>query len=77
LAKQFKYFLDPEKFAYILEGEHECEICHKKATCFDGSTYYGEDEYSAICFDCVSQRRLQEINIFAVDSDSGALKNRY
>ncbi|MCP8309228.1 MAG: CbrC family protein [archaeon] len=37
---RLKYFLEPEKFAYILDGEHECDICHQRRKCFDGKGYY-------------------------------------
>ena len=75
-AKKFKYFLQPEKYAYVLEKKEECDICHKIAKCFDGSTYYGEEEYNAFCFECVSNGRLEEVNAFGVDPDARALRNQ-
>jgi len=37
---QFKYFFDPEKYACILDGERECDICHQRKKCFDGKAYH-------------------------------------
>ena len=71
----FKYFLNPEKYAVIL-GKSECDICHKVKECFDGSVYYGEEEFGAFCFECVSKGRLLEVGAFSCDPDVRSLKEQ-
>lgn len=70
---QFRYFLEPEKFAYILEDEQECDICGKESRCFDGSLFLGEEEYNAFCLDCVAKGKILDVGAFAVDPDLTAL----
>jgi len=76
MKQTFKYFLDPENYSYLLSGEHECEICHQTKPCFDGSVYFGEEDYTAFCFDCVAEGRLGEVDAFAVELDVEGLQNQ-
>jgi uncharacterized protein CbrC (UPF0167 family) len=76
LDQKFKYFLYPEQFAYILKGEQECDICHKVCKCFDASTYYGEEEYNAFCFECVSKGCLEEVDATAIDPGIKSLRDQ-
>jgi uncharacterized protein CbrC (UPF0167 family) len=76
MPAEFKYFLDPERFAYTLEDEVECDICHQVKKCFDGSKCYPKYTYAAFCFDCLAAGRLDEVGAYGVEADFGALKTQ-
>lgn len=73
MSNYYKYFLSPEKYSNVLDGSHECDICHEVKRCFDGSVYYGKEDYNAFCFECVEEGRLEEIDTTSVDPDVNEL----
>ncbi|MGE5404663.1 MAG: CbrC family protein [Candidatus Saccharibacteria bacterium] len=73
---KFKYFENPEKYAVMLDGEHECDICNETKKCLDASLFYGDNEYSAFCMDCVSTGCIRELGAFGVDPDAAELRKQ-
>jgi len=64
---RFKYFLEPEKFAYILDGEHECDICHQTRRCFDGKQYHVRSRIPEDYRKMIKERmRMRKIKLYRV-----------
>jgi len=60
---KFKYFRDPDNFAYKTEKAKECSICQNVGIWFDASCFYGENEIESICDDCLLAGKLKELGI--------------
>lgn len=65
----YKYFKYPKRYAVFTEANATCEICGTVTQCLDASAFYAEQELEAICENCVSTGRLEEINAFTNDGD--------
>lgn len=59
----FKYFRDPDNFAFRVDEDSECAICGKLGLWFDAGGFYGEHEIDCICDSCLSAGKLKELEI--------------
>ena len=64
---EFKYFAEPENFAFLNTEIDTCEVCGEKKTCFDTSSYFGEGELEAVCDTCMAEGKLLELDICGND----------
>lgn len=60
---KFKYFRDPNNFAYKLAEICACSICGKTGLWFDASVFHGEEEIDSICDDCLADGKLESLQI--------------
>jgi uncharacterized protein CbrC (UPF0167 family) len=61
----FKYFRDPENFAFKIDSESTCSICEKSGIWFDAGGYSGQNEIICICDECLSLGKLVPLDISA------------
>jgi uncharacterized protein CbrC (UPF0167 family) len=73
---QFKYFLQPERFAQWLPAPVKCAFCEAVKTCLDGAAFLGTDTFTAICPDCLLSAKLLEQDSYACEGDIEALKHQ-
>ncbi len=59
----FRYFTDPENFAYLRDDSTPCEFCGSTSHRLDGGHLYGVDDVDAVCFGCVQRGALIERDI--------------
>lgn len=69
---KFRYFRDPENFAYRIDEESNCSICNKVGLWFDAGAYSGIGEIECICDECLLAGKLQEIEIEANEAVGGS-----
>jgi Uncharacterized protein conserved in bacteria len=60
---KFKYFRDPDNFAFKVDEASACSICGKKGLWFEAGGFYGENEIDCICDECLIDGRLEELGI--------------
>jgi len=72
-SSKFKYFRDPDSFAFRIDDRAECSICKNIGLWFDASGFYGEDDLEIICDDCLVTGKLmeREYEIFINDAFGG------
>ncbi|MEO0795595.1 MAG: CbrC family protein [Verrucomicrobiota bacterium] len=70
---EFTYFADPKNFAYMHEGTPKCNFCGQEKECLDGDHFFGEEKIEAICFKCMKEGMLEELDISGNDCYVGAL----
>lgn len=73
---QFIYFGQPEHFSIFIDDITICDFCKLETTCFDGSSFIGEDVVKAICPDCLSAGKLSEKKMATCNGDIGQLKKQ-
>ena len=59
----FRYFVDPEHFAYLRSDETPCVYCGATSHRLDGDNLYGADAIDAVCFSCVERGLLIDRDI--------------
>lgn len=62
--KTFKYFRDPNNFAYKMSEETECSVCKIVGVWFDASGFYGSQEIECICDNCLEAGKLIDLDIY-------------
>jgi uncharacterized protein CbrC (UPF0167 family) len=65
----FKYFRDPENFAFKIDSESTCSICDKSGIWLDAEGYSGINEIKCICDECLSVGKLLPLEISANQVD--------
>lgn len=61
----FTYFENPKAFAYMAESGQICHFCQATDNCLDGAHFFGQEEIDAICFSCMKNGRLIDMDISA------------
>lgn len=72
----FKYFDRPDMYALLHEGVTTCDLCEQTKQCFDAAAFYGGENISSICADCLASARLNEKDIFTCNGDITELKRQ-
>ncbi|WP_179952022.1 CbrC family protein [Marinicella rhabdoformis] len=70
---EFRYFRDPEGFAFLVDSPQPCSVCSKVGVWFDTGGYAGINEIDCICEACLKSGKLIDLEIEAnqyYDDDS-------
>jgi len=59
----FRYFRDPDNFAFKVDQASPCSVCGRVGLWFDAEGFYGANEIECICDDCLAQGRLKELEM--------------
>jgi len=70
---KFKYFRDPDNFAFKVDEESDCAICGSSGFWFDAGSFYGENEIDCICDECLLEGKLEDLGIETNAAFGGAL----
>lgn len=65
----FKYFDRPETLTGFIDEKTSCSICGAIKLCFDAGSFYGHDEITSICPECLSSGKLFEIDTNTCNGD--------
>ena len=57
---KYKYYDNPKAFLASEFYYTKCDICNKTKWCFDASSFYWEEELSAVCEECLSSTKIQK-----------------
>ncbi|WP_159084247.1 CbrC family protein [Saccharobesus litoralis] len=60
---EFKYFKNPDKFAFLTSEPEACSVCGKLEVCFDAGGYSGINSIDCICFECLASGKLIDLDI--------------
>ena len=60
---EFRYFRYPRHFALRTEDAKPCSICKNEGIWLDGCGFYGSATIECICDTCLSEGKLQALNI--------------
>lgn len=60
---KYRYFRDPDNFAYKTDQPEACSVCGEVGIWFDAGGFYGVDEIECICDSCLSSGKLKELEI--------------
>jgi len=72
----FKYFDKPEIFTGLRDKKATCDTCGQEKICFDAEAFYGSEEISSICPDCLANGKLIGKDIFTCVGDISELKRQ-
>ena len=72
----FTYFENPLKFSPLRDGLTNCDICEREKICFDASLFYGEEQITAICPECLADGKLTDMDIFTCEGDVEELRSQ-
>ncbi|MBA4849545.1 CbrC family protein [Emticicia sp. BO119] len=72
----FKYFDKPEVFTGLKDTASPCDTCGEVKMCFDAELFYGWEELSSICPDCLASGKLYDKNVFTCQGDIEELKGQ-
>jgi uncharacterized protein CbrC (UPF0167 family) len=72
-VNKFKYFRDPDNFAFKVETDLPCSICKTEGLWFDAGGFYGTNEIECICDDCLATGKLKELEIETNEASQGTL----
>ena len=73
---KFKYFRDPDNFAFRVDQNSNCSICGSEGLWFDASVFYGVNEIECICDDCLAEGKLEVLEIETNEAFEGAEEER-
>ena len=65
----FKYFDSPELFVGLRDTKTICDTCGQSKFCFDAEVYYGSDDLTSVCPECLAIGKLIDINSLTCDGD--------
>lgn len=60
---KFKYFRDPDNFAFKVDRLSACSICGEEGYWFDAGGFYGDNDIACICDICLADGRLENLGI--------------
>lgn len=69
---KFKYFRDPDNFAYKINEASNCSLCDKIGLWFDAGGFYGINEIECICDSCLLAGGLKELEIETNEAQDGS-----
>ena len=70
----FKYFRDPENFAFKANTRINCSICQKQGKWFN-TGFRGINEIECICHECLSNGKLKTLEITSNEAYGGSDKD--
>ena len=70
----FTYFENPLKFSPLKDGLNMCDTCGLEKICFDATLFYGQDQITAICPECLAEGKLMDRDIFTCQGHTEELK---
>ena len=62
---KFTYFEDPRSYAFLADKGVQCEFCSTSEDCLDGGSLSGEEDIEAVCFQCMRNGKLVDLEISA------------
>ncbi|TCI01297.1 hypothetical protein EZV61_18660 [Corallincola luteus] len=68
----FKYFRDPDNFAFKTDEPMKCSVCGMLGVWFDAGGFYGIDEIECICDECLAAGKLKALEIEANEAFGGS-----
>jgi uncharacterized protein CbrC (UPF0167 family) len=71
----FRYFQDPLNFAYIREDNAPCHFCGSTESRIDGSHCRGETSIDSVCFNCLRDGKLIDLDLTTNDLDFSRLNS--
>jgi hypothetical protein len=72
----FKYFDRPEIITGLRENVTTCDLCDEDKLCFDAELFYGSEEISSICPECLANGELNDLDIFTCEGDIKELERQ-
>lgn len=60
---KFKYFREPDNFAFKVNKASNCSVCGSNGLWFDAGGFYGKNEIECICDACLADGRLLDLGI--------------
>ncbi|HBN76401.1 MAG TPA: hypothetical protein DD473_11405 [Planctomycetaceae bacterium] len=69
---EFTYFRDPQNFAFRTDEAKPCSACGEKGIWLDGSGFYGARDIDCICYTCLSEGKLKELEIETNETFEGS-----
>ena len=70
-VNKFRYFRDPDNFAFRVERALPCSVCEVEGLWFDAGGFYGTNEIECICDDCLASGKLKELEIETNEASQG------
>jgi len=65
----FKYFDSPELFVGFRDTETVCDTCGQSKLCFDAEGFYGSDDLTSVCPECLASGKLIDKDTFTCEGD--------
>lgn len=72
----FKYFDKPEIFTELSDSVTKCDICGQEKHCFDAEVFFGEEDFTSICPECLAEGKLLNRDAFTCIGDITELKRQ-
>lgn len=60
---EFKYFRDPQRFAFRTDAPKQCSVCGEVGVWLDAGGFYGSRDIDCICDHCLAEGKLKELEI--------------
>jgi uncharacterized protein CbrC (UPF0167 family) len=58
----FKYFDNPEVFVGLRSTATTCDTCRQTKLCFDAEAFYGSEDLTSICPECLEGGKLVDVD---------------
>ena len=72
----FKYYDKPELFTGLRDTKTTCDTCGQEKFCFDAEAYFGREDLTSVCPQCLSSGQLNDRNAFTCSGDFEELKRQ-
>ncbi len=69
----FPYFYNPSEFSHLAESGKVCHFCKTTKDCLHGGCFVGLEVIDAICFSCMKEGKLIEMENVVNEIDVSAL----
>lgn len=69
----FKYFERPDLYVGLRDSETACDLCGQSKLCFDAESFFGQEDISSICPECLASGKLYDRDIFTCEGDKEEL----
>lgn len=72
----FKYFYKPELYVGLRDIKTTCDTCGLEKICFDAEAFYGTDDLTSICPECLAGGKLVEKDAYTCNGDIEELEKQ-
>lgn len=72
----FRYFRDPHHFSTYVADDRTCGICGSEGPGYEGPFYGDNDSVEFVCEPCLSNGRLEELDLSTNDASTSDLDER-
>jgi uncharacterized protein CbrC (UPF0167 family) len=72
----FKYIDKPELLVGLKDHSSICDTCKELKVCYDATSFYGSEDLTSICPECLAGGKLYNKNVFTCDGDIEELKGQ-